>query len=251
MNVDYTTILNIPVSNVRQEWLLRNLKQGVVFTPNIDHFVRLQKDKLFYHAYKSADYILLDSQVLFLLLKRGKKILEKISGVDFFPEFCRYNAVNENVRIFLLGGLDNSVHRAAEKINIDAGRNIVVDSYSGVKGFEHDLEECLRIIERIKKSAATVLAVGIGSPQQEIWIQTYKPMLPSVRIFFAVGGTFDILSGKKNRAPVWMQKGGVEWLYRLIQEPRRLFRRYLITDIQFFYYFLLERLHFYKNPFEE
>lgn len=243
-------ILNIDIYNTTQASLLEELRSGIVFTPNVDHFVRLQKDYLFYHAYKNANYILLDSKIVFSLYNFGRKnIQEKISGVDFFPEFCRYHAKHDGIKVFLLGGLDDAVHRAGERLNRESGRTLVVGSYSGKKGFENDEIESQKIVNIITQSQANVLAVGIGSPQQELWIAKYKFQLPNVNIFFAVGGTFDVLSGKRKRAPVWMQNMGLEWLYRLLQEPRRLFKRYVITDMKFFYYFFLDRLHLYKNPF--
>ena len=252
MSFDIVQVLNIGVCSVSRSWLMENLTKGIVFTPNVDHFVRLQKDRLFYRAYKNADFILMDSQVVFFLLNmRQKKIIEKISGVDFFPDFCRYHIHNREMKFFFLGGLDDAVHCAAERMNREAGRRMIVGSYSGEKGFENDEAECVKVISLIKESRATVLAVGIGSPGQERWIDRYRPMLNTVDLFFAVGGTFDVLSGKVKRAPVWMQNTGLEWLYRLLQEPRRLFTRYFVTDIRFFYYFLLERLTIYKNPFTD
>jgi len=254
MNVANTSsrILNIDIYNSTQEKLLKELTRGIVFTPNIDHLVQLQENELFYRAYKQADVILLDSQVLFYLYRLvGKHFQEKITGVDFFPEFCRYHAKDSRIKVFLLGGLDDSVYRAGERLNQELGRSLVVGSYSGKKGFENDEMESQKIINLINQSQANVLAVGIGSPQQELWIAKYKSQLPEVNIFFAVGGTFDILSGKRKRAPRWMQKAGLEWFYRFMLEPRRLFKRYFITDLNFFYYFLLERLRIYKNPFGE
>ncbi|MEW6061642.1 MAG: WecB/TagA/CpsF family glycosyltransferase [Bacteroidota bacterium] len=245
-----TRILNIEIYNSTQAVLLEELTSGIVFTPNVDHFVRLQNDYHFYNAYKNANYVLLDSKIIFSLYNLGgKRIQEKISGVDFFPEFCRYHAKDNRTKVFLLGGLDDSVHRAGERLNKELGSALVVGSYSGKKGFENDEIESQKVVNIITQSQANVLAVGIGSPQQELWIAKYKFQLPNVNIFFAVGGTFDVLSGKRKRAPVWMQNAGLEWLYRLLQEPRRLFKRYVITDMKFFYYFFLERLHLYKNPF--
>ena len=106
MSFDIVQVLNIGVCSVSRSWLMENLTKGIVFTPNVDHFVRLQKDRLFYRAYKNADFILMDSQVVFFLLNmRQKKIIEKISGVDFFPDFCRYHIHNREMKFFFLGGL--------------------------------------------------------------------------------------------------------------------------------------------------
>ena len=245
-------ILNIDILNVEKGLALKQLTKGVVFTPNVDHLVNLQKDLEFYEAYCNAEYKLLDSRVVYFFYYFTKnRIVEKISGVDLFPEYCECHANDSTKTIFLLGGLDEAVHLAAKEINNRVGRKMVVGSISGRKGFETDESACLEIVKAINASGATILAVGIGSPRQEKWINKYRGMLPAVELLFAVGGTFDILSGKKKRAPVIFQFAGLEWLYRLSKEPRRLFSRYIINDSTFVYYYLLECFHMYKNPFSD
>jgi exopolysaccharide biosynthesis WecB/TagA/CpsF family protein len=244
-------VLNIDILNTKIRDLLESFHAGVLFTPNIDHLVLLQKDYEFYCAYKHADVIVLDSQVLNILQKIvGKPFKEKISGVDFFSMFCDYHKHNKDIRLFLLGGLNNSVYKSTAILNRTMEREIVVGSYSAPKNFEFDENACMGIIENITKSGANVLVVGIGSPRQEKWIEKYRESLPAIRIFMAVGGTFDVIAEEKKRAPVWVQKIGLEWLFRLIQEPQRLAYRYLVRDMQFFYYFMLDRLGMYKNPFD-
>lgn len=245
-------ILNVEVTNSTIEELLPMLIKGTIFTPNVDHFVLLQKDVEFYNAYKSANYVLLDSQVLYLLFKLiGKPFKEKISGSDFFPKYCEYNRNNTSVKIFVLGGLDDVARQVQKIINTKYNNEIIVEAYSPSLRFELNENECVIIIEMIKNSGANVLVVGVGAPKQEKWIHHHKHLLSSIDLIMCVGATLDFIAGKQKRAPRFVQKSGFEWAYRLLHQPQRLFYRYVIRDIQIFYYLLLDALHLYKDPFAE
>ncbi len=246
---DSVKILNVQINNVSMQEMLANLEQRVVLTPNVDHLMKLQHDADFFHIYKSADYRVCDSQVLLYASRfLGTPLQEKISGSDFFPAFYKFHADNEDIKIFLLGGLEGVPDRATAAINQKINREIVVDCYSPPFGFESDEQECLAIIERISRSGATVLAVAVGAPKQEKWIHKYKRHLPTVKIFMAIGATVDFEAGVIPRAPCWMSRLGIEWLYRLINEPNRLWKRYFMDDLPFFYLLLKQRLSLYKNP---
>jgi exopolysaccharide biosynthesis WecB/TagA/CpsF family protein len=173
---------------------------------------------------------------------------EKISGSDFFPLFCRFHRNNEDVTVFLLGGAKGVADRARTKINAKIGRDIVIGSYSPSFGFEKNEQECLEIIELINQSRATVLAVGVGAPKQEKWIDKYKHKFTHVKIFFAVGATIDFEAGNIQRAPRWMSKAGLEWLYRIYSDPKRLWKRYLVEDLPFFWLIIKQKLGLYKSP---
>ncbi len=230
---------------------IRQIQQGFIVTPNVDHLVRLQQDEDFFKAYESADYRLCDSQILFKISRLlGTPIEEKITGSDFFPAFCQFHCSNPDIRIFLLGGASDSPSLAARNINDRLGHNIIVGGYSPPFGFEHDPDECARIIQLIQQSGATVLAVGVGAPKQEKWIAKYRDRLPFIKIFMAIGATIDFEAGKSHRAPQWTQDAGLEWLYRLLSEPKRLWRRYLICDPPFFWLILKQRLGLYHPPFQ-
>ena len=108
--------------------------------------------------------------------------------------------------------------------------------------------ECDEIINIINNTDATVLVVGIGAPRQEIWINTYRKKFRNINVFMALGATIDYEAGTLKRAPEWMSRNGIEWIFRLMQEPSRLWRRYLINDLQFPLYILRQRLGLYKPP---
>ncbi len=229
-------ILDIPIDNISMYDLLEKLRDGgVVFTPNVDHLVKLRKDWEFYQVYQDADYRVCDSQLIIYASRfLGQPIKEKVSGSDLFPAFYRRYANDESVKIFLLGGLSGVAARARLRINAKVGRNMVIGTYSPPFGFEKDPVECRRIVEIINNSGANVLAVGVGAPKQEKWIVKYRSSLTEISTFFALGATINFEAGQVRRAPAWMSSAGLEWLYRLLLEPGRLWKRYLVEDLAFF-----------------
>lgn len=249
MNHKRVNILNIPIDNIRMYDLLNRLKAGgVVFTPNVDHLIKLGKDQEFYQVYLEADYRVCDSQlIIYASHFLGDPIQEKVSGSDLFPAFYRYYAQDEDVKIFLLGGLEGVAAKARQRINAKVGRNMVIGCYSPPFGFESNPRECRRIIKMINNSGANVLAVGVGAPKQEKWIAQYRSSLTEISTFFAIGATIDFEAGELRRSPSWMSSAGLEWLYRLILEPGRLWKRYLIEDVAFFGLILRQKLNLHHN----
>lgn len=249
MKYSQVNILNIPIDNIGMRELLNELKHGgVVYTPNVDHLVKLQKDREFYQVYQDADYRICDSQlIIYASYFLGQPIREKISGSDLFPAFYQRYSQDESVKIFLLGGLEGVAETARYLINQKVERNMVVGSYSPPFGFEHNPSECDKIVELVNTSGANVLAVGVGAPKQEKWIANYRSRLTTIKTFFAIGATIDFEAGNLNRAPQWMSKAGLEWLYRLLMEPGRLWKRYLVEDVGFFALILRQKLRSMSN----
>ncbi len=238
-------ILNVGIDNLAIDEFLNNLNRGVVFTPNVDHLMRLREDQEFVKAYDMADYRVCDSQILMYASKfLGTPIKAKISGSDLFPMFCEHHRHNPKIKIFLLGGAEGVPQRAQQHINQRIGRDIVVAAHSPSFGFEKDEAECQRILEMIRSSPANVLIVGVGAPKQEKWIAKYQSQLPSIDIFMGVGAAIDFEAGNKSRAPRWMSEVGLEWLYRLSSEPKRLWKRYLFQDLPFLGLLVKEKLKY-------
>ena len=166
--------LNIDILALTQNKLLHELNEGVFYTPNIDHLVKLQHDREFYNIYRQADWVVSDSQILYWLSKLLKHSLpEAIPGSSFFPAFYNYHANDPDCRIFLLGAAEGVASKAMENINMKVGRQIVVGAHSPTFGFEKDEKECCELIDIINASGATVLLVGVGAPKQEKWIAKY------------------------------------------------------------------------------
>ena len=248
---DKIKVLNIEIDNFSKLELLNTLKRGVVFTPNVDHLVKLQKDEEFYQVYQRADYKVCDSRILVLKSRMGllPQIKEQIAGSDLFPDFCQFHRDNEAIKVFLLGGSSStSLQLAIDNTNRKAGRQIVVGGYSPPFGFEFDGSETKEIIARIQHSGANVLAVGVGAPKQEKWIMKHKPLLPTIDIFFAIGATIEFEAGTVKRSPSLITKLGLEWAYRIYKEPLRLWKRYLVHDLPIFAMVLKQRLGVYHDP---
>lgn len=242
-------ILNARLHNVTRAELLANLRSGMVIPANVDVIMKLQRDAAFRRTWERAEVRVCDSQiVMFAAALLGTPLREKISGSDFFGEFCAYHANNPEVRIFLLGGREGVAQAARRNINRRVGREIITHAHSPSFGFERNEAECRKIVDAVNASHCTVLAVGVGCPKQEMWIDRYREHMPNVRIFLCIGATIDFEAGSVRRAPRWMQRLGLEWLFRMLQEPRRLARRYLLDDLPFVWLLLQQRLGRYRAP---
>lgn len=252
MGLNSIRILNIDILPITQIELLKNLKRGVLLTPNIDHLVKLQKDRELYEIYRQAEWVICDSKILYLFSKLLKRSLpEAIPGSSFFTSFYLHHKNNKNCRIFLLGAAEGIALKAMQNINAITGREIIIGALSPSFGFEKNETECNNIIDIIRKSGANVLVVGVGAPKQEKWIAKYRDRLPEIELFMGLGATIDFEAKTLKRAPVLCQKMGMEWFYRFLKEPKRLFKRYFVDDMQFFFYFAQQLLGVYKNPFEK
>jgi exopolysaccharide biosynthesis WecB/TagA/CpsF family protein len=146
--------------------------------------------------------------------------------------------------------MDGVAQKAMEEINKKVGRRMVVGAYSPSYGFEKRNEENEQIYQMINNSEANVVLVGVGCPKQEKWIDKHKSLMPKVDIWMALGATIDFEAGHVKRAPLIWRKIYMEWFYRFLQEPRRLFKRYFIDDMRFFWYFGKQLMGIYHNPFE-
>lgn len=241
-------LLNIWVDNLTMNELMQRLDSGVVFTLNPDHCYHLQRNPEFYAAYRKADFITSDSKYVYWSLGLiGRRIQEKVSGSDIVPTFCKHHAADPAVKIFLLGAAPGIAQKALERINLRAGRQLVVGAVGPSMNFVNDPNEIADVIQTINTSGATVLIVGLGAPKQEIWIDRYRSAMPGVKIFMGVGATIDYEADAVVRAPRWMTRNGLEWVYRLSTEPRRYWRRYF-RDLEFFWLVLLDRFGWYRGP---
>lgn len=245
-------ILNVEIDNISQEELLAQLKKGVLVTPNVDQMVKCQKDKDFYDLVKKTEWVVCDSKILYLCSQLTKHPLkEAIPGSSFFTKFYEYHKDDENCRIFLLGAMDGVAQKAMERINEKMGRKMVVGAYSPSYGFETKQDENEQIYRMINESDANVVLVGVGCPKQEKWIDAHKDKMPGVDIWMALGATIDFEAENVKRAPKIFQILYMEWFYRFLQEPKRMYKRYFIDDPKFFWFFAKQLLGLYKDPFDE
>ncbi len=243
-------ILNIHINNISEADLLKVLDLGVLVTPNLDHLVKLQKDRDFYECYRNAEWVVCDSKVLYMVSKLlAHPIKQAIPGSSFFTSYYMFHKEDLDCKIYLLGAKEGVAQKAMTKINKRVGRDIIIGAHSPSFGFEKNEHECSNIVKIINESGANVVLVGVGAPKQEKWIFKYKEQMPNVKLWMALGATIDFEAGNVMRAPRWMQILGIEWFYRFLMEPKRLFKRYFIDDMKFFYYFSKQLLGVYNNPF--
>ncbi|MFT8929770.1 MAG: WecB/TagA/CpsF family glycosyltransferase [Sporolactobacillus sp.] len=221
---------------------LRKDRYSYVVTPNVDHIVKLQHDKEFLNVYQHASLVLPDGQPLVWVSKLFHcPLIERVSGSDVFPLICKA-AVGNNLRIFLLGGQKGVAGQAARRlVNRFPGLQIV-GTYSPNFGFEKNYDENQKIIREITELDVDILFVGVGAPKQEKWIYEHLNEL-KVPVSLGIGASLDFEAGTVKRAPIWMRKVGLEWLWRLLHEPRRLGKRYVLDIV----YFALLSLRELKN----
>jgi N-acetylglucosaminyldiphosphoundecaprenol N-acetyl-beta-D-mannosaminyltransferase len=213
-----------------------------VVTPNAQHVVLLAKDEYFRKIYSAAAFVLPDGASLLLAARiLGHKIPHRIAGVDMFEALCR-RAAAEGLRVFLLGGRPGSAETAAAKLLHQNPGLIVCGTCCPPLGFENDHFQQRDIEARIKAARPHLLFVAFGAPKQERWMYENTRNL-GVPVAMGVGGSFEMVSGIVPRAPGWLQRMGLEWVYRLLREPRRMWKRYSIGNLQFALIVLRQRLN--------
>lgn len=211
------------------EGLVAAGRGGKVFTPNVDHIVNAERDDRLRAAYELVDLALADGQpVVWASHLLGTPLPAKLSGSDVVPLLLE-RAAKSGVRVYLLGGGGDSARIAAAVLRTK-GVN-VVGAEGPIIGMTPRPDEPA-LVARLRAARADLLLVGLGSPKQELFIhRTAAELKPTVCL--AVGATLEFLAGTLRRAPVWMSRAGLEWLFRLAMDPRRLARRYLWEDPRF------------------
>lgn len=204
-----------------------------VVTPNSDIVVKMQDDAELKKICDKADLILTDGQIVVKLSRYlGNPIKERVCMTDFVWDVFDL-AIEKKYKVFLLGGKEDVLTKATENIKKKLPELNIVDSYSPPFGFEKNDLKLTEANRRIKESNADILIVFLGCPKQEKFIYQNKDKY-QVPISITMGGCVDFMAGGVKRAPLWMQNAGLEWFYRFIQEPKRMFRRYFIDDMRIF-----------------
>jgi exopolysaccharide biosynthesis WecB/TagA/CpsF family protein len=205
-------------------------RYGFVVTPNVDHLIRYYDDSTFREHYAAASYVLMDSRFATRLIRLLKGLrLPVCTGADLTATLFR-DSVTTTDRILLIGGSDEQAQTMAQIFGL---RNL--QHYNPPMGFIRNpiaVEECLKFIE--DRSPFRYCFIGVGSPQQEAVAHALRVRGRARGLAFCVGASVNFITGSERRAPQWMQNAGIEWLYRLLQNPRRMASRYLIRGPRFF-----------------
>lgn len=210
--------------------LAKSDQSTLVVTPNADHLLRLEADQQFRRVYEDAALVVADGMPLvWASWLAGRRLPARICGADLIWAVSA-RAAREGLPIFILGGPPGVADMAAVQLRVHYPALNIVGAYSPTMGFEHKPEENHMILAKIKQSGARIVFVGVGSPKQELWMHRYHQEIGG-GVFLGVGAAIEFVAGTRKRAPVWMQKSGSEWLYRLGQEPKRLFWRY-VNDLR-------------------
>lgn len=201
----------------------------VVVTPNVDHVVQYRSNPALRQAYALAGRVYADGKPLVWASRLfGPTLPETVTGSDLMPElFTTAQNRGQTLTVYLLGAGPGVAEEAGLRIEQRWPCVRVVGCYSPSFGFDNSAEEQQRMIDYVNAAQPDVLAIGLGAPKQEIWATAHRAQL-RCKVVLCIGATIDFLAERKARAPVWMRKTGLEWLFRLATEPRRLWRRYAL-----------------------
>jgi len=228
------SLFGIDIDNLRMHGAVDTLRQWVsedkgcrfVVTPNVDHAVLFQENEQLRSAYDDAHLILADGHpIIWASRILNQPLPERVAGSELVPAL--FDSFNENgeLTVFLLGAAEGVAEVAAENMKAQWPNVKTVGVYSPPMGFEKDDAECQNILQRISACKPDVVVVGLGAPKQELWVHKHYQSIDA-KAALCVGATIDFLAGEKKRAPVWMQKSGLEWMHRMCSEPKRLVKRY-------------------------
>ncbi|TKH44069.1 glycosyltransferase [Paenibacillus terrae] len=225
-NYDFNDLLEFIDTSIEHQ------RHSYILTCNVDHVIKLRKDDEFRKVYSDAGAVVADGMPIIWASRLLKKPLkQKVSGSDLFTRLGEAFE-DRGYRLFFLGAADGIPEKAMLNLQESYPNMNVVGCYSPSYGFEKNEEENRHIVQLLQETRPDIVFVGVGAPKQEKWIYRYYETYRAP-ISIGVGATFDFLSGNVKRAPELMQRTGFEWFWRLSQEPKRLWKRYLIEDSQF------------------
>ena len=232
-------LLGVGIDNVSMEQALARIAESIAarsfsyaVTPNVDHVMQLQTDRELRAVYAGADLVLVDGVPLVWASRiLGTPLKERINGTDLFEQTCEA-AAEHGYSVFLLGGNPGTAVNAANRLKGRYPDLKIAGCFCPPMGFQIDPAQNRAIQDRIRESSADILFVGLGAPKQEKWIYKYARG-SGVAFAAGIGISFSLVAGEIRRAPFWMQRRGLEWFWRLIAEPQRLWKRYLVEDMPF------------------
>lgn len=211
------------------ETLCLTQQGGFVVTPNVDHVCMAETDTQLREAYRQAALSLVDGTPLLWLAKAmGEPFPEKISGSDLVAPLMQ-RAAQQHLSVYFLGGQEHVGPKAKEVLLKQFPQLRIVGMHSPPLGFEKNPQQSAEVIRKINEAKPHIVLVALGCPKQEKWMLDHRHgYAPAVAI--GIGATLDFIAGVVRRSPAWMSRVGLEWVYRLAQEPGRMAERYLVRD---------------------
>lgn len=240
MQMSKVPFLNTRIDNLTMAEALDHIdmmvgtrKPASVIPVNVDVITKIEKDNELRKIVDTADLVLADGKPLIWISKLLREpIKEKISGSDLVPKVCD-RAAKRGYSVFLLGGEKQVAEEAGKRLERQFPGLRLKGVYSPPVGFEKDYAELASIDRLISAAQPDILVICMGCPKQEKWMAEHFRICGAI-VSICAGATVDFLAGRKKRAPRWMSNCGLEWLYRFLQEPRRLFKRYFVDDLAIF-----------------
>lgn len=221
----------MPETIVAIERMIETDKKSYVVAINVDVVMKIEKDAYLKNIVDNASMVLVDGKPLVWISKLyGKPLKAKISGSDLVPLLCEM-AAEKGYKIFIIGGKDGIAEQAKEKLESQLPKIKIVGTYAPPFGFEKDESELNKINQMISKAHPDLLITCFGCPKQEKWIYENIEKYDA-KVSVCAGATVDFLAGNVKRAPHWMSGHGLEWFYRFLQEPKRMFKRYFVDDVK-------------------
>jgi N-acetylglucosaminyldiphosphoundecaprenol N-acetyl-beta-D-mannosaminyltransferase len=233
------TLGHVPIDVVDRAEAVRHIaalveqgEGGLIFTPNVDHIVLAEKDLALREAYASVSLSLVDGMpVLWACRMLGHSVKEKISGSDMISPLMSL-AARRGWRVFLLGGAPGVADRAAARLCVESPGLRVVGTSSALVDVRRPLAERRELLGEVSAARPDLVLLALGCPKDELFGCEVRTAHRSA-VVLGVGAGLDFLAGTVRRAPAWISACGLEWLFRLVQEPRRLWRRYLVRGPTF------------------
>ena len=237
--------LNTIIDNLNMQETLQVINDTIDSGAQLHHvvinaakMVAMQTDLKLRQSVNSCDLINADGQsVVWASRILGQPLKERVAGIDLMENLVEL-AYKKNYKIFFFGAKEEVVSRVVNNYKIKYSKDIIAGYRNGYFKKEDEVD----IAKQISDSGADILFVAISSPTKENFLYDNKETLRGVNFIMGVGGSFDVVSGLVKRAPLWMQKIGMEWFYRFAQEPKRMWKRYLIGNIKFIWMVFKERL---------
>lgn len=233
-------LLNTYVNNLSMsetidavEELIKSEKKSYVVAINVDVVIKIENDPYLKKIVDNADMVLVDGKPLVWISNfHGKPLKAKISGSDLVPLLCE-EASKKQYSIFIIGGKEGVAEQAKQNLEKRLPGIRIVGAYAPTYGFEKNNAELNKINTLISEAKPDLLIACFGCPKQEKWIFENISKYDA-KVSICAGATVDFLAGNIKRAPRWMSEHGLEWLYRFLQEPKRMFKRYFIDDMKIF-----------------
>ena len=236
--------LGIPLDAITLDETVEKIDNAIKEGKHISHVVinagkvvAMQKDKMLFKSVASCDIINADGQsVVWGARFLGAKVPERVAGIDLMYSLLKL-AGEKGYTCYFLGAREEVVREVVARVKKKYGSEIVAGSRNGY----FTEEEGEEVAGEILQSGANILFVAMASPKKEKFLYQNREILKKVNFTMGVGGSFDVIAGITKRAPVWMQRMGLEWFYRFMQEPKRMWRRYLVGNSRFIWMVIKEK----------